>query len=681
MLSKLKLRNPFYFFFEKELQSLYLLAPIALGAGVLVFFQLKTDPSIVRAAMGFGVCVLLSLIAYKKQKLFFTSLYVTFFAAGFFFATLRTDTADTIVIKTLDKPVWIRADLEKIERKEKDVTMVLRNNDLWRPETKSFPKNETPQKIRVTVKTKMADGILVGDRLAFKAMLMPPSEKPIYPGGYDFGRIAYYQKIGAIGYAISEVKIFEKKKANIIDRFQDYFYRKVNENVKDKDDAGIIVSQITADRVEISKETKKNMQNSGLGHLIAISGLNMSVAMVWIFFIARYALSFSQRLALQYDIKKISCIIALFFGLAYLLVTGMPVSAVRAFLMVLLFFIAVFFDRFSISLHPVAFAALVILVLRPENVISPGFQLSFAAVIGLIGMYEAYERYFKKDLNVDRGFVKKWLLAFAGITTSTLFTSITTAPFGIMHFGTFQNYGVFANMIGVPVVSIIVLPFSFLSILAMPLGIEKPFLMVAEWGANVIKNLSAFISAKQDSVTYAADIPGNFIYYVVAGFLIFFIFKTRIRFLGIPLILFGYYLIMQKPDMPDLVVNETGSLIAMKQDDGGYKYLGINRDSFALYQFNSKLGVKQPQFIQGDKSCNRKKCVYKAVAVGSFWSKDECGKYAYMINLGKFDLKCDKAKVIDRTALKASGSQLFYLKENKVITAADSQNKRIWNSR
>ncbi len=671
----------FGFFLEKELQSLYLLAPIALGGGVLLFFSLNSDPKLLFSATAFAVCVFACLTAFKFRRFVFSFLFITFFVAGFFFANLRADTVKTIIIKPLDKPVWIRADLEKIERKEKDTTLVIRNVDLWRPEIKSFPVWETPQRIRVTVKTKMEDSILVGDRIAFKAMLMPPAQKPIYPGGYDFSKISYFQKIGAIGYAISPVKIFQKKKANAIDRFQEYFYKKVNANVPDKDTAGIIISQITADRVEISKETKKNMQNAGLGHLVAISGMNMSVAMVWIFFLARTLLSFSQRLTLQHDIKKISCFIAIGFGFAYLLVTGMPVSAVRAFLMVLLFFIGIFFDRFSISLHPVAFAAMVILILRPENVVSPGFQLSFAAVIGLIGMYEVYERYFKRDLNIDRGFVKKWLLTFAGVITSTLFTSITTAPFGIMHFGTFQNYGVFSNMIGVPIASIIVLPFAFLSIVAMPLGIEKPFLWVAAWGAGVIKNLSAFISAKADSVTYTADIPGSFIYYVVAGFLIFFIFKTRIRFLGIPIILLGYYLILQKPDAPDMVINESGSLIAMKQDDGNYKYFGINRDSFALYQFNSKLGVAKPEFIKSNQECNRKKCIYKNVAFGSFWNNDECGKYDYMINLGKFELVCDKAVVIDKISLKDKGTHLFYLDKNKLVTTSDFIDNRIWNDR
>jgi len=205
--------------------------------------------------------------------------------------------------------------------------------------------------------------------------------------------------------------------------------------------------------------------------------------------------------------------------------------------------------------------------------------------------------------------------------------------------------------------------------------------MVAELGADIIKNTSYFISHKAASVTYTADVASSFIYFVVAGFLIFFIFNTKIRFLGIPVLLLGYALIVQKNEMPDIVVNESGSLVTLKTEDGGYKYLGINRDSFALYQLSSKLGTGKPEFIKSSSECSRKKCVYKNVAIGNFWQNSECGKYEYMINTGKFELNCDKAVVIDRDRLKELGTHLLYLDKKKVVSASDSGSKRIWNRR
>jgi competence protein ComEC len=669
------------FFLEKELQSLFLIAPIVFALGIITFFNLNHEPSIIYAASTFIGLVFATIMAKRFRRFFFISLFATFFVGGFLSATIRTNSVKSVIVENDNKPVWIRADVEKIERQEKQYRLTLKNVDLWRVETKNFPPEKTPKRIRVTVKTKIDDNVRTGDRVAFKAILMPPAEKPIFPTGYDFAKVAYFDEIGGVGYALNRVKLFTKQNAGFIERFQDYFYYKVKESVKDDDVAGIIVSQITADKVEISDDTKEKMRDAGLGHLIAISGLNMSVAMVWLFMLSRSLLALWPRLALQHDVKKISVFVAVFFGFLYLLVTGMPISAVRAFLMVLLFFIAVLFDRFSISLHPVAFAAMAIMIFAPEQILYPSFQLSFAAVIGLIGMYEIYERHLKSDTKSDRSFVTKWLYIFAGIVVSTFFTSMTTAPFGIMHFGKFQNYGIVANMIGVPVVSVLVLPFSFLSIAAMPLGIEKPFLAVAEFGSKIIRDTSYFVGGKEQSVSYMADIPSSFIIYVVAGFLWLFIFNGRIRWVGVPIILLGYFMIFQKPTTPDFVINETASLIAMKQDDGSYKFFGINRESFALYQFTSKLGVKNPDFIKSNPECNRKKCVYKNIAFGSYWDKSECEKYDYMFNLGKFKLACDKALVVDKAKLKEKGTHLIYMKDNKLVTASDSLSDRVWSKR
>ncbi len=674
------LENAFGFMLERERQSLYLLAPIALGCGVLTFFKLENDPGLIWPSLLFILTTAGAIAAFKYRRMFLTAMALCLFCGGIFFGSLRAELADTITLKPIDKVLWVRADVERLERREDSVMLLLKNVDLWRPETKSMAAWDTPQKIRVTARTKVDENIRAGDRVAFKAMLNAPAQKPVYPGGYDFARIAYFQNIGAVGYSVTPVKLFKEKKAGWVDRFQDHFYETVNKHVKDKDTAGIIVSQITADRVELSREVKKYMQNAGLSHLIAISGMNMSVAMLWVLLMARFALAAFPALALRYDTKKISCVVAIFFGIAYLLVTGMPVSAVRAFLMVLLFFIAVLSDRFSISLHPVAFAAMVILVIRPENIISPGFQLSFAAVIVLIGIYEIYEQYLKRERSRDSGFIRRWLMAFAGITVSTFFIGLVTAPFGILHFGTFQNYGVFANMVGIPAASGVVLPFAFLSIAAMPLGLEKPFLIVASIGAEVIKTISIYIGSKPGSISYTADIPQGFIYFVTAGFLIFFMFKTKLRLAGVPLIIAGYLMIIfAQPDLPDVVVNESGSLVALKTDDG-YKYIGSRRDSFAQYQFNSKLGVEQPDFVN-NKECNRKKCVHGNVAIGREWSESECGKYEYMVNLGSEDLACDKAIVINKATLKEKGTHLIYAEKGEVISAADGTGKRVWNRR
>jgi len=669
------------YIFEHELQSMYLLAPIAFGLGVTTYFNLSSEPQLTYWAISLAGLTLLSFLSFKFDKFFFTIIFITLFVAGFTSGIVRTISVKSPFVQDDDRVTWVRGRLEDIERNGNTAKMILSDLDLWRPDVKKFSAEYTPKNIRITVRTKIDDDIRVGNMVAFKAMLQPPSSRPVFPGGYDYAKVAYFRQIGGVGYAISPVKLFERTEPGLINKFEDYYYKKVHNIIKDKDLAGMVIAQITADRFEVSDELQEKVRNAGLSHLLAISGMNITAVTIWCFFMVRSLFSFFPGIALTHDTKKLSCVVAIFLGFIYLMVTGMPISALRAFLMTLLFFLAIIFDRFSFSLHSVAVAALAIMLVMPEQILFPSLQLSFAAVIGLIGFYGLYQEYFKKDRTYDRGIIEKIFFVFIATLATTIAASFATIPLIVFHFGTIQNYTILANMICVPIVELLLLPFAFLAIIAMPLGLEWLPLKLAELGAIVLRDVSYYVSEKKDSVTHFASLPNYFLWLVIGGFLILFIFKTRIRFIGVPLIITGYAMVFLPPTTPDFVVSESGNLVVMKAPDGNYEYFGAKRQSFALYQFISKLGSDKVEYKEASDECNKEKCIYRNIVFGKELTAGDCDGFDYLVNLGKDKITCKTTEVIDKDRLKAHGTHLIYINEKKLLAVDDLTTDRPWYQR
>src|SRR3546814_645516 len=132
------------------------------------------------------------------------------------------------------------------------------------------------------------------------------------------------------------------------------------------------------------------MRDSGLAHLLSISGLHMGLVASILFFGIRGLLALWERAALCWPIKKWAAGAAIIGSFAYLLLSGADVPTQRSFVMTGLVLLAVILDRTAISLQLVAWAAIIVLVIAPESLLGPSFQMSFGAVVALVATYEAW---------------------------------------------------------------------------------------------------------------------------------------------------------------------------------------------------------------------------------------------------------------------------------------------------
>jgi competence protein ComEC len=127
---------------------------------------------------------------------------------------------------------------------------------------------------------------------------------------------------------------------------------------------------------------------SGLGHVLSISGYHMAVVAGVVFFSVRALLALFPALTVTFPIKKWSAAAALLAAAFYLLLSGAEVATQRSFFMTAVVLIAVMVDRRAITFRTLAVAAMIVLLIAPEALVHPSFQMSFAATLGLVALVQ-----------------------------------------------------------------------------------------------------------------------------------------------------------------------------------------------------------------------------------------------------------------------------------------------------
>ena len=318
---------------------------------------------------------------------------------------------------------------------------------------------------RGLIRTEIEDGVKIGDQVKLSAKIFPlkiaPSEY-----AYDFARVAYYQKISATGFATSKVILHKKAEARkfqeYIEAFRQYIYENLQRNIK-KPHADIISALLIGKKDGIDQKTMVAIRDSGIAHLFAISGLHLSFVAGLFFIVFRNFLAISETLTLKYNTKKMSAFLTILPTTFYLLITGMQISAQRAYIMVILVLVAIMLERKYRGLIAIAFAASVILILEPEAILKPGFQMSFSAVLALVSSYQ---------ISANKFFKIKLIKYFASIITSSLIASLATVPYTIYNFNYFSISGIITNLIAIPIVTFIIIPLDIIYILLIPFNLQ-----------------------------------------------------------------------------------------------------------------------------------------------------------------------------------------------------------------
>jgi competence protein ComEC len=681
---------------EREQDRWFLWAPVMLGCGIAFYFALTVEPPPI-AATALVVAALILRWRWREGSLAAIVGGITLATVvGFALAQSRAHVVAAPVIASERGNHDVTGWVELVEPRDgPGQRLTIRIHSI-----EGLARDRQPQRIRVRT-LKENTTLTAGDAVTLRATLSPPSG-PSLPRGHDFARQAWFLGIGGVGYTLSAPKPitvdasppWDLKALAAFNRLRQDIARRVT-SVLPGETGAIAVALITGERGGITTATNAAYRDSGLIHILSISGLHMTIMAGAMFFTARFLLSLFPALVLRFDIRKWAAVAGALGALGYLLISGASPPAVRSFLMVLIMFMAILLDRPALALRNVALAALVMLVVMPESLIDVGFQMSFAAVVALVAGYEAWRDYRARDVRAPpRGWLWRMPLLFVtGIIVSTLLASFSVAPFGIYHFHQSQQYAMLANLVAVPAVNIVVMPAALATLLAIPVGLEAGPLMVMGYGIQFMSGVAYWVASLPGAVIRVAAIPTLAFGLIVAGGAWLLLWRGRLRIWGVVVIAAGLALTPFEP-RPDVLVSRSGTLIAVRGADGRLAALAARSDLFDLGRWlerdgdgRSAASVADTKAAASVFACDGNGCVAKtggrllSISRHASALRDDCGRADILVLRVERPANCTATSIlIDAEALRRDGahSLRFDGSQMAVATVAGVHGRRPW---
>jgi competence protein ComEC len=545
---------------QQQRGHLYGWVPVCLAIGIGFYFALRVEPSVIWLAGTAGAATTLIIIARIVPETVAPVLMAFALALiGFDLAAWRAhDVGGPVLGWRYYGPIEGR--IVAIDRSGSDALRLT----LDRVALDRVSPSRMPLRVRISLHGDQTQSITAapGLRVMTTGHLSPPSG-PVEPGGFDFQRHAWFARLGAVGYTRNPVlgvaDAAQGHAGLAVFRIRMAAYARVQAALPG-DVGGFATAITTGDRSAISQMALFDLRASNLAHLLAISGLHMGLLSAVVFGALRLALSLVPWVALRWPTRNIAAAGALLAASGYLALSGGNVATERAFVMVAVALGALMLGRRALSLRSVAIAATLVLTLRPEALMGPGFQMSFAATTGLVAVFGWLR-------DADLSFGPKWLAPAIATFISSAVAGLFTAPVGAAHFNTIAHYGLIANLLSVPLMGVLVMPAAVAALVLAPLGLDHLALWIMGLGLRWILMVAAFVADIEGAQGYVKG-PGSLTLPLLAmGFLWLLLWQGRLRFAGVALIILGFVQ-WQGAVRPALLIADTGGIVGMMTPQG-----------------------------------------------------------------------------------------------------------------
>ena len=537
--------------------ALYGWVPVCLAFGIGWYFALSVEPGLMtlgRAAVIALFCMAFVRLLPEGVRPFAVAAVLV--AAGFLLASAR---AHSVAGPVLEHRFYgaVEGRIVAIDRSRSDALRLT----LDRVVLDRIAPADTPLRVRVSLHGDRSMDIAPqpGMRVMLTGHLSAPSG-PVEPGGFDFQRHAWFARLGAVGYARTPLMgVSDAGRGLGVFRIRMAASARIQQ-VLGGDIGGFAAAITTGDRSAISQTALDNLRASNLAHLLAISGLHMGLMTGVVFAALRIALALVPPLVLRVPARSIAAAGALMAAAGYLALSGGNVATQRAFIMVAVALVALMLGRRAISLRSVAIAATIVLVLRPEALMGPGFQMSFAATTALVAVFG-----WMRDAAWQPG--PRWMQPAVAVFISSLVAGVATAPIGAAHFNAVAQYGLLANFVSVPLMGALVMPAAVLAAALAPLGLESVGLWLMSLGVRWILYVSDFIAGLPEARIYVAGPNGWVLPLLALGFLVVLLWRGRLRFLG-TVAMAASFALWSGGERPDVLVSDKGTLVGVMTPQG-----------------------------------------------------------------------------------------------------------------
>jgi len=677
-----------------EQDHLSLWVPVFIGMGIALYFSLGGEPYLGWSLSFLGVALACSFMMRNKGGSVHFAIALTCVALGVVAAQVRSMSVAAPSLRDETVGAQLEGQVLSASGDRQGGTRLLIAPTL----IGELDLNNLPAQVRLKVRQEHAE-LWPGDNISVRVMLWPPAE-PVAPGAFDFARQSWFRQLGATGITLSSPVIHHSDERTPWTVVQNHLREKVTRRViaaMSRETGPVAAAMMTGQRHAISEDVEQNLRDAGLAHILAISGLHMALFAGTLFWLVRAGLSLVPRLALRYPLKKWAAAIALLGAFSYLLLSGMSVTAQRAFIMAALMFLAILIDRPAISLRNVALAAVLILLTKPESLLEPGFQMSFAAVTALIAVYQNRElqllRFREKATGLS-GVAKFALIYVATLALTSLVAGTATAPFAAFHFNRFAVYGIVGNLLAMPLVGMVIMPAALIAYLLMPLGLEAPALWVMDFGLSVVLAIAKEVSSWEGAIVYAPSFSVTALALVTLGGLCLALLRTKLRYAGCLAIVAGLVL-SNSSQPPDILVEGDAKLVAVRLQEGTYAWSGVT-PKYARETWLRRSGYA-PDTDVGNQlmMCDEVGCVARgrvavALARTAAAIMDDCSRADVLIAFipirGALRRACEAQLIIDRFDIARNGAHAIYLNPDdpsqieRVETVREWRGVRPWTA-
>ncbi len=328
-------------------------------------------------------------------------------------------------------------------------------------------------RLRVTVYGPYTQTLYVGDVIRFVSTISK-IRPPANPYSFDYDRFLALRRIYATAHIHDFSRLVVIKTGSspgwqgLIDRLRQHLNRWITSTIPSPYNA-LASAFLIGYRGQVPSSIRETFVHCGTSHLIAISGLHLGIVSVFLFLLIRRLLSFFPKIFLYVDIQRITAGLTFACLLFYLVLTGGRISTIRAFIMAGAFLAVLFFRRTSRLTDILLLAAFLILFFQPQAAYFTSFQLTFAAVGGiLLGL--GYRKNYKNGgiQQEEKSPFKKTLSWIATTFLLTLLAMAGTFPIATYHFHQTSPLAILANLFGIPYVAFVMLPIGLTSLIIYP---------------------------------------------------------------------------------------------------------------------------------------------------------------------------------------------------------------------
>lgn len=675
-------------FLDAQRAQLPLWIPVALGAGIAAWFLLPGRGewlAFAAAALALAAAGI-ALRGWTGRALAIGGLLA---ATGLGLAWNRSNTvaaprlAHEIRMATIEARITAREDRE--------------GRGQWRlhlrPDTPALPPL-----IRISVRHEPDARMVSGARIRARISLRPPPG-PSVPGGYDFARRLWFEGVGATGFTLGDPVLIAPAPPPTgwrahLDGTRAYLTARLKALVGGPEGA-LAAALVTGDDGGIPAPVRQAMTDAGLAHIISISGLHIAVVIALTMTATRRLFALSAWMALHWPVRTIAAAVAALTGIAYTLLAGGEVPTVRSVLAALVVLAGLVAGRTAFSLRGIAAGAFVILLFRPEALLGPSFQLSFAAVTALVAAMASPWGRRLAARREGEGWARRRVRDAATLVASGTVAQLALLPIALYHFNREGVFGMLANLVGIPLSEFVIMPALMLTLALDTLGLAAPAVWLLKGSIAELYALADTVAALPHAVFRlpTMGLPAYALF--VLGGLWLCLWEGRARLIGLAPALAGAALALAAR-APDLVVSGDGRHLGVLRRDGAMALLRPQAGDFIRGMWGDWLaaGRTLPLDEVASASCSPDACVLLLDRGGRPW-RVFATRSRRLVDRSSMAAQCAAADIVvserrlppwcrprwlrlDAAHLARTGAVAVWLDGPHVATAAAAQGAHPW---